>query len=138
MMLNIYHQHPAEQEQKDINSVNPAFRNEQSMIVAINLITDQTAAGWKAGAEQLNTQVLGPLREVTPAGGSYGNEADIAEPDWRNAFWGENYPRLLNIKQKYDPDMLFYVHRGVGTEGWEIDDNGIVGVQSTDGPLCRV
>jgi hypothetical protein len=36
--------------------------------------------------------------------------------------------------------MLFYVHHGVGTEGWAIDDNGIIGagVQSTDGPLCRV
>lgn len=138
LMLNIYHQHPAEQAQKDINSVNPAFRNEQSMIVAINLVLDQTAAGWKAGVEQLNTVILNPLRKVTPAGGSYGNEADIAEPDWQNAFWGSNYPRLQKIKQKYDPNMLFYVHHGVGTEGWAIDDNGIVGVQSTDGPLCRV
>lgn len=138
MMLNIYHQRPADQKQKGINSVNPAFRNEESQIVAINMIADQTAAGWKAGVEQLTTQIMGPLREVSPNGGAYGNEADIAEPDWQNAFWGENYPRLLKIKQKYDPGMLFYVHHGVGTEGWAINDNGIVGVQSTDGPLCRV
>ncbi|KAH7069060.1 hypothetical protein BKA63DRAFT_536314 [Paraphoma chrysanthemicola] len=138
MMLNMYHQHPAEPEQKDLNSVNPAFRNEQSMIVAINLVLDQTASGWKAAVEQLNNDVLNPLREISPAGGSYGNEADIAEPNWQNAFWGKNYPRLLKIKKQVDPTGLFYVHHGVGSEDWFIDDKGIVGVQSNDGPLCRV
>jgi len=138
LMLNIYHQHAAEQDQKDVNSVNPAFRNEQSMIVAINLVVNQTATGWKTAVEQLNTNVLDPLREVSPAGGSYGNEADIAEPDWQNAFWGKNYPRLLKIKQQVDPTGLFYVHHGVGSEGWFVDDDDMVGVQSTNGPLCRV
>jgi FAD/FMN-containing dehydrogenase len=137
MMLNIYHQRPAEQP-KGINSVNPAFRNEQSQLVFINSITDQTAAGWKAGEVQLTTKIMAPIRAITPTGGAYGNEADISEPDWQQSFWGSNYPRLQQIKKKYDPDMLFYVHHGVGTEGWAIDDNGIVGVQSTDGPLCRV
>jgi hypothetical protein len=137
LMVNMYHQHPAEQEKKDLNSVNPAFRNEQSMVVAIGLILDQSAAGWKAGVEQLNSNVLNPLRKATPAGGSYGNEADIAEPDWQQAFWGKNYPRLLEIKKKVDPTGLFYVHHGVGSEDWVVDDNGIVGIQSTDGPLCR-
>jgi FAD/FMN-containing dehydrogenase len=135
LMLNMYHQHAAEQ-RKDLNSVNPAFRNEQSMIVAINLATQESAAGWKAAVESLNTNILGPLRELTPAGGTYGNEADIAEPDWQNAFWGENYSRLLKIKE-VDPSGLFYVHHGVGSEDWVVDDRGIVGVQSTDGPLCR-
>ncbi|KAF1936329.1 FAD-binding domain-containing protein [Clathrospora elynae] len=138
LLVLIYHQRPAEQEKEGINSVNPAFRNEESMIVAINAVSDLTAAGWKAGSEQLTIKVLGPLREVTPTGGSYGKEADIAETDWQKAFWGANYPRLQQIKQKYDPGMLFYVHHGVGTEGWAIIENGNVGVQSTDGPLCRV
>ncbi|KAF1846543.1 uncharacterized protein K460DRAFT_417601 [Cucurbitaria berberidis CBS 394.84] len=138
LLLNGYHQHPADDQNKGLNSANPQFRKTQSMIVAVNSITDLTAAGWKAGLKQLTDNILGPLRQVTPTGGAYGNEADIGEPDWQNAFWGENYPRLLSIKQKYDPSMLFYVHHGVGTEGWRIEDNGIVGVQSTDGPLCRV
>lgn len=136
-MLLMYHQHPAEPESRDINSVNLAFRNEQSMIVTLNRITDQSAAGWKAGAEQLNTQVLGPLREVSPLGGTYGNEAYVDEPDWHDAFWGRNYPRLLAIKKEVDPTGLFYVHHGVGSEEWFVDDKGIVGVQSGDGPLCR-
>jgi hypothetical protein len=138
LMVNIYHQHPADDQNKGINSVNPAFRNEQSMVVAINNIVEQTAAGWKAGNAVLTNDIIGPLREVSPAGGTYGNEADISEPDWQKAFWGANYPKLLTLKKKYDPSELFYVHHGVGSEGWAIDDKGIVGVQSTDGPLCRV
>jgi FAD/FMN-containing dehydrogenase len=137
LMLNMYHQHPAEQEKADLNSVNPAFRNEQSMVVVIQLVLDQSPVGWKAGVDQLNTIILNPLREITPTGGSYGNEADIAEPDFQQAFWGKNYPRLLEIKKQVDPTGLFYVHHGVGSEEWVVDDKGIVGVQSTDGTLCR-
>ncbi|KAF2026389.1 hypothetical protein EK21DRAFT_92421 [Setomelanomma holmii] len=138
LMLNMYHQHAADQAQKDLNSVNPAFRNLQSQIVAINLVLDQSAAGWKAAVEQLNIVVLDPLRKLTSTGGAYGNEADIAEPNWQTSFWGNNYPRLLKIKKEVDPTGLFYVHHGVGSEDWFVDDKGIVGVQSTDGPLCRV
>jgi len=28
------------------------------------------------------------------------NEADVYEPDYTNAFWGSNYPKLLAIKRK--------------------------------------
>ncbi|KAJ4309494.1 hypothetical protein N0V94_008902 [Neodidymelliopsis sp. IMI 364377] len=138
LMLNIYHQHTADDQNKGINSVNPAFRNLQSQVVVINSVTDMTPVGWKGADDALNNQIMGPLREVSPAGGAYGNEANIGEPDWQQAFWGENYPRLLQVKKKYDPTELFYVHHGVGSEGWVVKDNGIVGVQSTDGPLCRV
>jgi hypothetical protein len=138
LMLNIYHQQPVKQANPNINSVNPAFRKEQSMVVAINLVTQQTAAGWKAADDQLNSQILGPIRTISPAGGAYGNEADISEPNWQQSFWGANYPRLLSIKKQVDPTGLFYVHHGVGSEDWYVDDGGIVGVQSTDGPLCRV
>ncbi|KAF2129387.1 hypothetical protein P153DRAFT_403119 [Dothidotthia symphoricarpi CBS 119687] len=138
LLLRVYHQHPADSENKDLNSVNPAFRNEASMVIIVNSITDTSAAGYKAANAILTNDLIGGLRKVSPAGGSYANEAEISEPDWQNAFWGKNYPRLLTIKKQYDPTDLFYVHHGVGSENWAVDDKGIVGVQSQDGPLCRV
>jgi FAD/FMN-containing dehydrogenase len=52
---------------------------------------------------------------VTEAGGSYSNEGNYFESDWRRQFWGSNYPRLLRVKRKYDPTNLFRVHKGVGS-----------------------
>ncbi len=57
------------------------------------------------------------IRRATPGAGAYANEADYFEPDWQTTFWGENYPRLLEVKRRYDPDNLFRVHHGVGSEG---------------------
>jgi FAD/FMN-containing dehydrogenase len=54
------------------------------------------------------------LFNAIPHSGSYSNETDYFEKDWSFSFWGENYPKLLQIKQKYDPDNLFRVHHGVG------------------------
>lgn len=137
MMLNLYHQHTADELDTGVNSLNPAFRNLQAQLVAIKNVVDMTPAGWKAADDALNKEVMDPLRDITPAGGAYGNEANIGEPNWQQAFWGDNYPKLLELKREYDPTELFYVHHGVGSEGWVVRDNGIVGVQSTDGPLCR-
>ena len=31
-----------------------------------------------------------------------------------NAFWGNNYDRLLQIKQDYDPEQVFWCNHCVG------------------------
>ena len=56
------------------------------------------------------------LRQATPGAGTYSNEADYHEPDWQRAFWGTHYPRLLAIKQQYDPGNMFRTHHSVGSE----------------------
>ena len=61
------------------------------------------------------------LRKLVPNHGSYVSESNYFEPDWRLAFWGANYPRLRQVKDKYDPDGLFFVHHGVGSEDWSPD-----------------
>jgi hypothetical protein len=40
---------------------------------------------------------------------------------WQRSYWGSNYPRLLAVKDGYDPDGLFFVHHGVGSERWSAD-----------------
>jgi FAD/FMN-containing dehydrogenase len=61
------------------------------------------------------------LRRLVPDPGSYVSESDYFEADWRRAHWGANYARLLAVKDRYDPDGLFVVHHGVGSERWSAD-----------------
>ena len=61
------------------------------------------------------------LRAAVPDAGSYFNETNYFERNWQQSFWGENYSRLAEIKRKYDPLGLFYVHHGVGSEQWSHD-----------------
>ena len=77
------------------------------------------ADGRKARARVART--MDRLRALVPNPGAYVSESNFFQKDWREAYWGPNYPRLLEIKQKYDPDGLFIVHNGVGSEGWSAD-----------------
>jgi FAD/FMN-containing dehydrogenase len=61
------------------------------------------------------------LRKVAPEGGSYVSESNYFNKDWQQAFWSANYPKLRTVKAKYDPDGLFFVHHGVGSEDWSAD-----------------
>lgn len=57
---------------------------------------------------------------LIPGGGyAYLNEGDPWEPEWKQVFYAENYDRLLSIKDKYDPDQLFYAWTGVGSDRWK-------------------
>ena len=64
---------------------------------------------------------MNELLKVVPEPGSYVSESDYFERDWQRSFWGSNYPRLAAAKQRYDPDGLFFVHHGVGSEQWSTD-----------------
>ncbi len=64
---------------------------------------------------------MNEIRKLLPRVGSYVWETDFFQPNWQDAFWGENYPRLRAIKDKYDPDGLFFLHHGVGSEDWSAD-----------------
>jgi FAD/FMN-containing dehydrogenase len=67
------------------------------------------------------TAAMGELRKLVPKPGSYVSESDYFEADWRGAFWGANYPRLRAVKDKVDPEGMFFVHHGVGSEDWSPD-----------------
>jgi hypothetical protein len=59
------------------------------------------------------------LRSLNPSGGTYASEAGPDTPNWTHAFWGANYPKLLSIKKKVDPDGVFYCRVCVGSELFE-------------------
>jgi FAD/FMN-containing dehydrogenase len=61
------------------------------------------------------------LRRIAPLPGSYVSESNYFNAHWSRAFWGKHYRRLRVIKAKYDPDGLFFVHHGVGSEEWSAD-----------------
>ncbi len=66
-------------------------------------------------------QAIGIIRNLVPDAGSYVSEAAFTDPDWRRRSFGPNYPRLLEVKRRYDPDGLFVTHHGVGSEEWSPD-----------------
>ena len=63
----------------------------------------------------------GELFKVAPNAASYVSESNYFNERWAEAYWGNNYPRLKAAKKKYDPEGLFFVHHGVGSEEWSED-----------------
>ncbi len=97
---------------------------------ALAIIADGEASLWlhpspnlaaaRGKAERVQAAIKA-LRVAAPDAGAYVNECDYFQPDWQRAFWGDNYARLLEVKQRYDPGGLFTVHHGVGSEAWSAD-----------------
>jgi FAD/FMN-containing dehydrogenase len=66
-------------------------------------------------------RAMNELRAVAPGGGAYVSESNFFESDFPRSYWGSNHVRLAEVKKKYDPDGLFFVHNGVGSEQWTLD-----------------
>lgn len=64
------------------------------------------------------------LKALTPGSGVYMSEADFQEPDWQQTFYGANYARLLSIRNKFDPESIFYAPTAVGSDKWKVDSRG--------------
>ncbi|WP_405526917.1 FAD-binding oxidoreductase [Streptomyces avidinii] len=67
---------------------------------------------------EANLRWLAELREAMApyAGeGAYQNFIDPDLPDWRTAYYGANYPRLIEIKKRVDPDGFFTFGQAIGT-----------------------
>lgn len=113
----------------DENAVLPAWRD---AIVSASLeVPFSFEDPWEDVYRELDliTDVLQPAIEgATPGMGTYINEGDFRQPNWKEVFYGANYDQLLSIKRKWDPDGMFYCGVAVGSDGWLV---------SEDGRLCK-
>ena len=105
-------------------SINPSVFD-AAMIVIITSRAESTFPGiaghepdLKAGRETAErvTRAMNVIRAAIPDAGTYGNEGNYFETDWKRSFYGAHYDRLLEIKPKYDPMNLFKLHQGVGRD----------------------
>ncbi|KAL4959597.1 uncharacterized protein BDV14DRAFT_184338 [Aspergillus stella-maris] len=103
------------------SSITPAWRNGLWHVIFTQQFegttTDPSAV---QNIWQTTHEIMNPLRDITPTGGAYQNEADPFEPNPTDSFWGiENYEKLLRIKKEVDPTNLLTVHGGIG---WDETD----------------
>ncbi|KAJ4382486.1 hypothetical protein N0V85_008591 [Neurospora sp. IMI 360204] len=86
------------------SAVNPVWRE---TVMHADLFGTTILATWTAeevaAAHKRLQGYMDAIREATPGGGSYVNEADLEEPDWQHAFWGSNYEKLVGVKREWDP-----------------------------------
>ncbi|EXJ77159.1 hypothetical protein A1O3_10317 [Capronia epimyces CBS 606.96] len=116
-----------------LTSVNPAWRKTYVVMQQIDFWPDN--AGYEDIAqvkEALTLKKLKAMKELAPGMGTYGNEADPYDPDWRKDWWGTNYDWLVSVKKKYDPEDVFWCWRCVGNDAWAEVTGGTL-----YGPLCQ-
>ncbi|KAH7921264.1 FAD-binding domain-containing protein [Leucogyrophana mollusca] len=101
--------------------LNPAWR--ESLVEAV------WGAEWDEGAtyseiERSRAELAATMAQVSaimPGAGSYFNEGSLFEPTPKQTYFGSHYDRLKEIKDEYDPNGLFIVGAGVGSDEW-VDD----------------
>lgn len=112
------------------NAVLPAWRNGVALLGLLTPWSDKPE-DWATMLERqkwLSTEMRPRIEEVTPGSGTYMNEADYAQPNWREAFFGVNYAELVTVKRKWDPSSLFWALEVPGSEAWTV---------AGDGRMCR-
>lgn len=104
------------------SALHPVWRKAVVHLILLRSWDFDAPDGERQQMQRNLTQVEVPILKAldpAPNGGSYLNEADGYEENFQNSFWGSNYPRLYELKQKWDPRNLFIVRRGVGSEDWD-------------------
>ena len=121
--------HPTRQKRVIPNAVLPAWRDALFTVLTLTNYNFTAPRSVEAGKVNLLTNVLEPsLKALTPGSGTYLNEGNFQDPDWKQDFYGRNYAALRAIKAKYDRDDLFYAPTAVGSDAWSV---------AADGRLCR-
>lgn len=109
------------------NAVNPAWKGAIVRPASQMDWTEKDSYNLKERLSTL-TKFGDLLRSIDPSSGTYANEADYQTVNFQRDFWGDNYPRLYDIKKRVDPEGVFWCRTCVGSELWE---------ESAEGELCK-
>ncbi|KAL5591816.1 hypothetical protein FOVSG1_010705 [Fusarium oxysporum f. sp. vasinfectum] len=107
--------------------LNPAWRQAYlhllSTGVKLNVTNPNIQGELRVAAEWIEEHKEVVWRKWAPGSGSYINEANPFNGNFKEDFYGASYDRLVEIKQKYDPTDSLYVLSGVGSDKWQYDLN---------------
>jgi FAD/FMN-containing dehydrogenase len=101
-----------------VNRVAPdatAFVHRNGLFVA-QFTTTWTAAATPAQTGTQQDWLRGFHRAMTgyASGQAYQNYLDPELVNWQQAYYGANYPRLLRVREQYDPEHVFHLPQGIG------------------------
>jgi len=120
----LYGAAPDAAERQQQTAMNPSFLNSVGLMSFLNQQTDRFPGvrGFEPDYAQARRHAATIysayqlLEQATPGGGSYFNQGNYFITDWAQQYWADNYARLLQAKQKYDPTNFFVIHQGVGSD----------------------
>lgn len=103
-------------------ALNPVWRETMLHLGVLRRAEPDPSVSDTAIARIITDVDVPTLKRLEPGRmGAYANEADADEPDFGESFWGVNYPHLKEIKRYFDPDGIFIVRKGVGSEEWDAE-----------------
>lgn len=123
---------PANTPEERRGSAQPAWRDTYVLVMAWGASINYTVEPSKAltsAAEWYEKFKESVWRKWAPESGAYMNAGNGFSGTWKHDFYGKNYGRLWEIKQKYDPKESLWVYSGVGSDRWDYDLHS--------GLLCR-
>ncbi|KAI0602396.1 FAD binding domain-containing protein [Biscogniauxia sp. FL1348] len=119
--------HPADRT-RNPTSLHPAWRAAHALVIMTWPWENAAPALMQQKVELFARDLAPRLLAVAPESGSYSNEADIFMRGWQTELYGEHWPALLRVKEKYDPEGVFYSAHTPGADKWRVD---------ADGRMCR-
>lgn len=121
---------------KQDTAVNPAWRETLChMISSVNWPIYASVEEQMDIRQDFTFKHMQRWRDASPGAGSYLSESDRLEPNFQWSFYGSHYPRLLELKQKFDPKNVFWASTAVGSEYFQVES--VDGLPNENGPLCK-